>query len=67
LLDQQVAVAQRAAPVAGRGSRSGHVALGQEVAPEAISDLAASILSFFFLAAAIARSKSGCATFTFSA
>jgi hypothetical protein len=29
--------------------------------------LAASILSFFFLAAAIARSISGCATFTFSA
>src|SRR4029077_12533716 len=60
LPNQQVAVAQRTPSFTNR--RRGHAALGKKIATQQSQILLASMRSFFFLAAAIARSISGCAT-----
>jgi hypothetical protein len=62
---QQVAVAQRAPSPANR--RRGHVALRQKIAAQTVAILLASMRSFFFFAAAMARNISGWATFSAAA
>jgi hypothetical protein len=62
LPDQQVAIAQRTPPFMDR--RWHHVTLRQKIAGNQSHILSASMRSFFFFAAAMARSINGCATFS---
>src|SRR5437016_7409280 len=62
LAHQQVSVAQGSASVSNRGGCMWHSGRKSQRRQSAI--LPASMRSFFFLAAAMARSISGCATFT---